>query len=442
MAYSPNGINSDGITLQLIATNLLGQGYVTNLNTANGLAVTGSFTTKSVGAPLASNALYTAVIQVADANGNSASNTVSFDTINPASTFEAEDFDYNGGQYINNPQIDAYAGRSGAAGIDYSNGVTGGSASYRPQGLETEGAGDTPRLAYSSGLQDYDVGFNSGGSGNWGNYTRTFPAGTYDIFMRAASPNALTTDSASMSLVTAGRGTTGQTTAKLGTFSVPNTGSWQTYTWVPLMTNSSAFASFTGGSTETLRENTDNGGCNANFYILVTTNIQPPWVVSPAVPNGVTATPGNAQVTLSWAASPDATSYDVMVSTTNGGPYAVIAGDVTASVYTNNGLSNGTTYYYVISSVSALGQSANSGQASATPAGPVLLTGSLSSGSQIILSWSTNGNGGTVTPYYTPTLTSPITWIPVTNMPVLSNNQWNLTLPLGTNGSGFYRLQQ
>jgi hypothetical protein len=131
-----------------------------------------------------------------------------------------------------------------------------------------------------------------------------------------------------------------------------------------------------------------------------------------------------------------------MGSTTNGGPYAVIASDVTTSVYTNNGLSNGTTYYYVVSSVSALGQSPNSTQAIATPAGPALLTASLSSGSQITLSWATNGNGGTVTPYYTPSLIPPITWIPVTNLPTLSNNQWNLTLPLGTNGSGFYRLQQ
>lgn len=440
MTYSPNGINSDGITLQLFATNLLGQGYSTNLNAANGLAVTGSSTTRSVGVPLATNALYTAIVTVTDATGNSATNTVSFDTINPAYTFEAEDFDYNSGIYLNNPQTDAYSGRSGTAGIDYSNSVTGGTASYRPQGLETEGAGDTPRLAYSGGLPDYDVGFNSGGTGNWGNYTRTFPAGTYNIFMRAASPNALTTDSASMSLVTAGFGTTSQTTTKLGTFSVPNTGSWQTYAWVPLKTNST-FATFTGGSTETLRENTDNGGYNANFYMLVTTNIQPPWVVSPAAPTGVTATPGNAQVTVNWTASPDATSYDVMGSTTNGGPYAVIASNVTASVYTNNGLSNGTTYYYVISSVSALGQSANSAPASATPEGPLLLAASLSSGGQMMLSWPTNGNGGTMTPYYTPTLTPPITWVAVTNMPVLSNNQWNVTLPLGVNGSGFYRLQ-
>lgn len=440
MAYSPNGISENGISLQLIATNLYGQGYSTNLNSANGMAITGSSTTKSVGVPLATNALYTAIIQVTDVNGKSATNTVSFDTINPSYTFEAEDFDYSSGGFINNPEPDAYLGLVGTAGIDFSNGIPGqGGASYRPQGLETEGASDKPRPAYAGGLQDYDVGFANGG--NWGNYTRIYPAGTYNIFMRAASPNGPTTDSASMFLVTGGFGTTSQTANKLGTFSVSNTGNWQSYAWIPLMTNNTTFATFTGGSTETLKGTTDNGGYNVNCYMLVTTNIQAPWIVSLVAPTGLTATPGNNQVTLDWTASQIATSYDVMRSTTNGGPYAMIASDVLLPNYNDNGLTGGTTYYYVVSSVSALGQSPNSTQVSATPASQILLAARLSTGSLITLSWPTNGNGGSVTPYYTPTLVPPITWTPVTNLPVLLNNQWNVTVPLGTNGSGFYRLK-
>jgi autotransporter-associated beta strand protein len=436
MAYSSNGIDSSGITLRLAGTNLLGRGYVTNLTVANGLAVTGS-TIKSVGAPLAANALYTAVIQVADANGNQATNTVSFDTITPAYTFEAEDFDYSSGKYIDNPQVDEYAGLSGTAGIDYSNGIAGqGNDSYRPQGLETEGASDIPRLAYSGGLPDYDVGFAN--TGNWGNYSRTFPAGVYNIYMRAASPNAATTDSASIYLVTSGRGTASQTTERLGTFSVPNTGSWQTYAWVPLKTNASTFATFTGGALETLRARTDNGGYNVNFYMLLTTNIQAPWLVTPAPPTLVTATSGNAQVTLNWTASPAATSYDVERSDTNGGPYMVIATNVSDLAYKDTGLTNGTTYYYIISSVSDLGEGTNSAQASATPVAPTVLTGSLSSSNQIVLSWTANSNGAGWTLLYTTDLTPPITWISVT---LLSNSQSSITLPISTNSSGFYRLQ-
>src|SRR5262249_30376989 len=38
--------------------------------------------------------------------------------------------------------------------------------------------------------------------------------------------------------------------------------------------------------------------------------------------------------------------------------------------YTNTGLTNGTTYYYVVSAVNAVGESGNSGQISSTPSAP------------------------------------------------------------------------
>src|SRR5215469_6195130 len=80
----------------------------------------------------------------------------------------------------------------------------------------------------------------------------------------------------------------------------------------------------------------------------------------------VTVTGGNGQVVLSWSASSGATSYNVKRSTTNGGPYNTIASPTTAS-YTDTGLTNGTTYYYVVSAVNSAGESANSSQVSATP---------------------------------------------------------------------------
>jgi fibronectin type 3 domain-containing protein len=95
----------------------------------------------------------------------------------------------------------------------------------------------------------------------------------------------------------------------------------------------------------------------------------------PAVPTGLTATAGNNQVALSWTASSGATSYNVKRATVNGGPYTTIASPTTTS-YTNTGLTNGTTYYYVVSAVNSSGQSGNSTQVSATPTGggPVLLS--------------------------------------------------------------------
>jgi hypothetical protein len=43
--------------------------------------------------------------------------------------------------------------------------------------------------------------------------------------------------------------------------------------------------------------------------------------------------------------------------------------------------------------------------------------------------------------YYTTNLVPTAVWTAVTNTPILSNGQWIVTLPAGTNGSGFYRLQ-
>ncbi|WP_239618031.1 lytic polysaccharide monooxygenase [Cohnella mopanensis] len=97
----------------------------------------------------------------------------------------------------------------------------------------------------------------------------------------------------------------------------------------------------------------------------------------PAAPAGLTVTTGNAQVSLSWTASAGATSYTVKRATTTGGPYTNVASGVTATSYTNTGLTNGTVYYYVVSASNTAGESANSSQASATPTGGSTGTGSL-----------------------------------------------------------------
>jgi fibronectin type 3 domain-containing protein len=89
-------------------------------------------------------------------------------------------------------------------------------------------------------------------------------------------------------------------------------------------------------------------------------------VAAPAAPTGLTATAGNQQVALSWAASSGAASYNVKRSTTNGSGYSTV-NSPTTTTYTDTGLTNGTTYYYVVTAVNAGGQSGNSNQASATP---------------------------------------------------------------------------
>ncbi len=259
------GVNPNDLTVQLGATNLSGTGSSALLSSGSGLTVSGPSTNLSVSIPLTSNIVYTAFIQVVDANGNPASITLTFDTITPAYTFEAEDFDYGGGRFIDNPQTNAYTLQDGVSGIDFINGNPA-QYQYNRIGLSTETCGDVPRLSHV-GFQDYDLG-NAGG-GNWGNYTRTYPAGTYNIFLRAADGNGTTSDSCSLSLVTSGWGGTNQSINRLGTFSVPASGGWQKYEWVPLKDNVGNLVQFTGGSTNTLRLTTDNGNYNANLFLLM-----------------------------------------------------------------------------------------------------------------------------------------------------------------------------
>ncbi|HEY3486181.1 MAG TPA: S8 family serine peptidase, partial [Ilumatobacteraceae bacterium] len=92
-------------------------------------------------------------------------------------------------------------------------------------------------------------------------------------------------------------------------------------------------------------------------------------VTIPPAPANLRATPGNAQVSLTWTASSGATSYNVRRSTTSGTGFVTIASGLTATNYVNTGLTNGTTYFYVVTATNGAGTSGNSNQATATPSG-------------------------------------------------------------------------
>ena len=91
-------------------------------------------------------------------------------------------------------------------------------------------------------------------------------------------------------------------------------------------------------------------------------------VASPTAPAGLSATPGNAVVTLRWNAAAGATTHHVLRSTTNGTGYSERATGVAATTYRDAAVVNGVTYYYVVSGENAGGESAWSTPARATPA--------------------------------------------------------------------------
>jgi hypothetical protein len=95
---------------------------------------------------------------------------------------------------------------------------------------------------------------------------------------------------------------------------------------------------------------------------------QPAVNPPPAAPTGVTATPGNAQVTISWTGVSGATSYNIYWSTAPG-VTKVNGSKITGATnpYVQPVLTNGTAYYYVVTAVNANGESTVSMEVSATP---------------------------------------------------------------------------
>jgi fibronectin type 3 domain-containing protein len=98
-------------------------------------------------------------------------------------------------------------------------------------------------------------------------------------------------------------------------------------------------------------------------------NAKPAAAFVLAAPASVSAKAGNAQVAVSWSAASGASAYHVKRGTTSGGSYSQIA-TVSATSYADGSAANGQTYYYVISSLDATGESGNSSEAGATPEPP------------------------------------------------------------------------
>jgi fibronectin type 3 domain-containing protein len=120
---------------------------------------------------------------------------------------------------------------------------------------------------------------------------------------------------------------------------------------------------------------------------------------APAAPT-VTAIPGNTANTVTWASVQNAAGYTVESGTVSGGPYNVL-GTTAGSAYTDTGLTNGVTYYYVVSSSNVNGVSGFSTEVSATPSATVPVAPVLTAAGgfqQVALSWTpvTNATSYTV----------------------------------------------
>jgi len=257
------GINNSGIHLYLNGADVSANLNITSPDPTN----------KNVSYTLLlPNTLYTAVIAVTNVNGAGVSRTISFDTMSTGNFYvKINDFDYNGGAYDTNGnglipaayQGDQLPNDTGAIlNIDYYH-TSGGNYPYRgPNALATEVTQDVPLPGFTSGNSgdDYDVGnFNNG---DWGNYTRDYPAGKYLVYGRMAGYSQNT----ALSQVVGGWGTSSQTLKLLGTWPA-NPGGWQNWVWIPLQLNGAPVIVSLGG-VQTLRVTSANN-VNANYFMLV-----------------------------------------------------------------------------------------------------------------------------------------------------------------------------
>ncbi len=119
-------------------------------------------------------------------------------------------------------------------------------------------------------------------------------------------------------------------------------------------------------------------------------------------PTGLTATAGNAQVTLLWSPPPGGArvnGYKIYLGTSPGGESRSPVGTslVQGTGYTVTGLANGTTYYFWVTAVNTAGQSHASNEVSATPAAtpgaPTGLTATAGN-AQVTLSWTPPASDG------------------------------------------------
>ena len=128
--------------------------------------------------------------------------------------------------------------------------------------------------------------------------------------------------------------------------------------------------------------NEDNGGWNLNYMSFATGGTTNP--TAPATPTVAAAVNSSSQITVTWNASANATSYDLLVdgSTVSG----------VSSPYTQSGLAASSTHTYEVRADNSAGDSAYSAQVSATT--------QQTSSTGLTLGQMANPNGRYLTGYY------------------------------------------
>jgi len=270
-------------------------------------------------------------------------------------------------------------GSPGVAGsTSYSNGVF----ALAGSGADIWGTADAFRFAYVTA------------TGNCTIVARVAAVQNIDGWSKAGIMirSGLTANAANaLMAVTPGNGVTWQTRASAGgtTGNSATTGLSAPY-WVKLVRSGNTFTGYRSvngvtwtqqGTATTITMGTtvyvglaltshNNSAAGAAAFDNVSV---PGWAAPSSAPAGlVTTTLSASQINLAWNPLTNATSYNVKRSTTDGGPYTLIASGVIATNYLDAGLAGGTIYYYVVSGVVSGSETPDSMPATAITLSPTL----------------------------------------------------------------------
>jgi len=312
-----NGISSAATTLTTNSLPPENFKFILNgLDISSGLKISGTPQNRTVTyTNLVTNTIYTGQLVVSDQAGRSSTNKFSFDTFVESSgvLVEAEDFNYASGQFTDNPAPAGYFGLAGTPDVDYFDTTDTSFGNYRSSDtVDTQTTTDTLRQKYSAaGAIDYHLGLIQ--TNEWLNYTRTFPTGTYHVFLRysATAQQALRLDQ-----VTGDRTQPNQNASLLGNFVVTSTGSLSSYGYSELgdaSGNPQAF-SLSGVQTVRLTAPSANNNIQVNFLFFV------PFTGGPKL----TLQQNAATIVLSWnppvgalEVSSDFTSWSTVAGASN-----------------------------------------------------------------------------------------------------------------------------
>lgn len=243
--------------------------------------------------------VHTYSVTFRDSGGTDRTYNATFTVINNPGNFviEAEDFNYDSGQTkaeasVMPLQSGLYDGLSAVHDVDYHlTANTPDSNQYRlgenPNTPITPQNGDLDRGPFNV-ASNYRIGWVD--TGEWYNYTRTFPAGAYNVYAAISKDGG--TMGGRLGVVDSATTAT-QNVTEVGTFQAPASPGWGISRFVTLRDTAGNPAVVTLSGTKTIRYTADFGNGDLDFLIFV-----PTGAVDEVRISGISRS-GN-QVTITW----------------------------------------------------------------------------------------------------------------------------------------------